>query len=231
MGMVLMPGIAGGGYDLDVITAAAGDVVAGKVIVDKDGNPLPGTLALTGNAGAGDVRKGKTFYSTNPKSKQSGTMAEKGAATYTPGTANQVIAANQYLTGAQTILGDADLAAGNILYGKNIFGVAGNVRKYAYWYGQKSTVGSKTFKNTGGSSFTLPYLSFAPGFTPLVYAAIRKDYYETSVSTGWNSVFVGAGVNANKGMYDRSQAPASASSLVIPVTVSGTYNVMVAGYY
>ena len=67
MGMVLMPGIAGGGHDLDVITATAGDVVAGKVIVDKDGNPLTGTLALTGNAGAADVRNGKTFYSTDPK--------------------------------------------------------------------------------------------------------------------------------------------------------------------
>lgn len=231
MGIILMPGIAGGGHDLDVITATAGDVVAGKVIVDKDGNPLTGTLALTGNAGGADVRNCKSFYSTDPKTKQTGSMREKGAATYTPNTANQVIAANQYLTGAQTILGDADLVAGNILYGKKIFGVAGNARKYAYWYGEKSTVGSKSFTNTGGSSSNLPYLSWAPGFTPLVYAAIRKNYYETSVSTGWNTVFVGAGVNANKGFYDRSQAPASSSSLVIPVTVSGTYNVMVAGYY
>ena len=201
------------------------------MIVDKDGNPLTGTLALTGNVGTADVRNGKTFYSTDPKTKQTGSMREKGASTYTPGTSNQVIAANQFLLGAQTILGDADLVAGNILYGKNIFGVTGNVRKYAYWSGQKSTVGSKTFTNTGGSSFNLPYLSWAPGFTPLVYAAVREGYYETSLSASWNTVFVGAGVNANKGFYDRSQAPASSSSLVIPVTVSGTYNVMVAGYY
>jgi hypothetical protein len=51
----------------------------------------------------------------------------KGAQTYTPGTTNQTIAANQYLTGIQTILGDADLIAGNIKSGVNIFGVAGTL--------------------------------------------------------------------------------------------------------
>ena len=107
MGNILITGF-GSTVDLDVVTAEAGDIIAGKVIVDKNGNPLKGTLSLSGNAGAGDVRKGKTFYSTNPKSKQAGTMTEKGAATYTPGTSNQVIAAHQFLAGAQTILGDAD---------------------------------------------------------------------------------------------------------------------------
>ena len=48
---IWLPG--GGGADLDVVTAAAGDVVKGKVIVDAEGNPLTGTLELTGNAVAG----------------------------------------------------------------------------------------------------------------------------------------------------------------------------------
>ncbi len=43
MGRIWMPG-GGGGADLDVITAEAKDVLAGKVIVDKDGNPLSGTM-------------------------------------------------------------------------------------------------------------------------------------------------------------------------------------------
>ena len=38
MGRVLMTG-GGGGADLDVITAEADDILSGKVIVDKDGNP------------------------------------------------------------------------------------------------------------------------------------------------------------------------------------------------
>ena len=66
MGKIWIPG-GGGWSDLDVITAAAGDVVSGKVIVDKDGEPLTGTLSLSGNADAGDVLTGKTFYNTNPR--------------------------------------------------------------------------------------------------------------------------------------------------------------------
>ena len=57
MGKIWIHG-GGGGSDLDVITAAAGDVVSGKVIVGPDGEPLTGTLALSGNAGAGDVLSG-----------------------------------------------------------------------------------------------------------------------------------------------------------------------------
>ena len=52
-------------------------------------------------------------------------MTEKAAATYTPGTANQSIAANQYLTGVQTIKGDSKLLAANIKKGVSIFGVTG----------------------------------------------------------------------------------------------------------
>ena len=46
MGRLWIPG-SGGGADLDVITAAASDVRKGKVIVDKDGNPLTGTMAIS----------------------------------------------------------------------------------------------------------------------------------------------------------------------------------------
>lgn len=56
-----------------------------------------------------------------------GTMPTKSAQTYTPGTTNQTIASGRYLSGAQTILGDADLIASNIKNGKNIFGVTGSV--------------------------------------------------------------------------------------------------------
>lgn len=47
------------------------------------------------------------------------------AATWTPGTEDQVIYAGQYLDGDQTIKGDANLVASNIAKGKNIFGVTG----------------------------------------------------------------------------------------------------------
>lgn len=54
-------------------------------------------------------------------------VPRKAAATITPGTANQTIAANQYLTGAQTIKGDSNLVAANIKKGTSIFGVTGTL--------------------------------------------------------------------------------------------------------
>lgn len=48
MGKVI-PMAGGGGADLDVITAGAGDVLNGKVIVDREGNPLTGTMPNRGN--------------------------------------------------------------------------------------------------------------------------------------------------------------------------------------
>lgn len=48
------------------------------------------------------------------------------ATSYTPGTQAQTIAANQWLAGAQTIQGDANLLAANIKKGISIFNVAGS---------------------------------------------------------------------------------------------------------
>ena len=49
----------------------------------------------------------------------------KSAATIIPSTTDQIITAGQYLTGIQTIKGDANLVAANIASGVSIFGVTG----------------------------------------------------------------------------------------------------------
>lgn len=54
-------------------------------------------------------------------------VTTKGAATITPSTTDQTIATGTYLTGTQTIKGDANLVAGSIVEGVTIFGVTGNV--------------------------------------------------------------------------------------------------------
>lgn len=54
-------------------------------------------------------------------------VTTKAAATITPGTSNQEIAAGTYLTGKQTISGDANLVSANIKSGVSIFGVSGSM--------------------------------------------------------------------------------------------------------
>ncbi len=76
-----------------------------------------------GDALPSQILSGKTAY---VKGKTiTGTIPSKGATTYTPGKSNQTIGAGNYLSGAQTIKGDANLVAGNIAKGKTIFGVSG----------------------------------------------------------------------------------------------------------
>ncbi len=77
------------------------------------------------NAVSGDMLSGKTGYVNG--SKVTGNIASKAAETFTPTTSDQTITAGQYLSGAQTIKGDANLVASNILSGVTLFGVAGNL--------------------------------------------------------------------------------------------------------
>lgn len=71
-------------------------------------------------------------------------VTTKGAATITPTTSNQTIASGTYLTGTQTISGDANLVAGNIKSGVSIFGVSGSL--------SFSTITVSTSNPSGGSN-------------------------------------------------------------------------------
>lgn len=55
-------------------------------------------------------------------------VTTKAAATITPGTSAKTIASGTYLTGTQTISGDSNLKAENIVAGKSIFGVSGSAQ-------------------------------------------------------------------------------------------------------
>lgn len=73
---------------------------------------------------ANQVRNGVKVYGSDG-TPYTGNMTEKSAATYTPTTSDQTIAADQYLTGAQTVKGDANLVAANIRKNVTIFNVDG----------------------------------------------------------------------------------------------------------
>lgn len=81
-------------------------------------------ISSDANAAVGDVLSGKTFYQGGLK--RTGTMPNRGAVVITPSTTDQVIATG-YHNGNGYVKGDANLVSSNILSGKEIFGVRGNV--------------------------------------------------------------------------------------------------------
>ena len=128
MGEILIPGGAGG-ISSDDVTVTKADVPKGLYAVTKDSNDevVAGTMALTGNATTAQVYPGKTFYTTDYKTKLTGTMPTQGGATYTPGTADKtLVSANRYVTGNIVMKGDANLKAANIKKGVKILGVTGS---------------------------------------------------------------------------------------------------------
>ena len=84
---------------------------------------LTKTVSVTPSVSAGYVSAGTAG---NSSVSLTASIATKAAATITPGTTNQTIASGTYLTGTQTISGDADLVAANIKQGTQIFGVTGS---------------------------------------------------------------------------------------------------------
>lgn len=86
---------------------------------------LSKTVSVTPSVSAGYVASGTAG---NSAVSLTASVTTKAAATITPGTSNQTINSGTYLTGTQTISGDANLVAANIVSGKTIFGVAGSAQ-------------------------------------------------------------------------------------------------------
>ena len=79
----------------------------------------------------------------------------KGAETFTPKTYNQTISSGRWLTGTQTIKGDANLIASNIKSGVSIFGVRGTLEEGLY-----QTTTSTITNNSKNRTLTIQNLGF-----------------------------------------------------------------------
>ena len=99
------------------ITISSGGLITASVSASQSVTPsVTAGYVSAGTAGTVSVSGSETEQ-----------MTVKAATTYTPTTSDQTIAAATYLTGAQTIKGDANLQAQYIKSGITIFGIAGSL--------------------------------------------------------------------------------------------------------
>ena len=109
------------------------------------------------------------------------------ASTYTPSTVSQTISSGVYLTGAQTIAGDTNLVAENIMAGVSIFGVVGT----ASGGGSYSSLSSSEIYGAAMSGWnvaeptygTLIWQAVASGWD--VSATMSDNQIEMAVEQGW----------------------------------------------
>lgn len=78
---------SGGGADLDVITARAEDVLEGKVTIDKDGDPVTGTMIDRGDWSSSELAAGASLTIPGGKHRGGGKVAAKSLASQTQATA------------------------------------------------------------------------------------------------------------------------------------------------
>ena len=120
---------AGGYYKVSAVangSATAPATISGSSATVSTGTntlTLTKSVSVTPTVTAGYISSGTAG---NSSVSLTASVTTKAAATITPGTSNQTIAAGTYLTGAQTISGDADLTAANIKTGVQIFNVTGS---------------------------------------------------------------------------------------------------------
>lgn len=198
--MIFYPSSGGGSVDRSKLTSKLSDVLKGVIAITSDSGDEggEGTLALTGNAGTGDVVSGKGFYTTDPKTKQTGTLADKNgtiqSATATLDTTNSRVqltipVTGRYNTAAKLYVAYSTLAsligltAAKIATGNTILGLAGTYK------GLGDAVASQVL---AGKKFSTASLSNATGtmadrtgwthtFTP------TTSQQNQTVPSGWHT--------------------------------------------
>ena len=118
--------VAGGSATTPATTIS----VTPTITVDSDTGEIAAsvsaTQSVTPTVSAGYVSAG-TAGTVTVSGSDTSQMTVQGAQTITPTTSSQTLAKGTFLTGVQTIAGDANLIAANIKSGVSIFGVAGSL--------------------------------------------------------------------------------------------------------
>ena len=178
--------------------ASAADVASGKTFTSKAGLKVTGTHECAGGTTptlqSKTVTPSESEQTISPDSGYDGLssvtveavsntyvgsgVTKKAAQTITPGTADQTLAAGQYLSGAQTIKGDANLLAENIRNGVSIFGVTGS------YEGSSGGSSGRTLVSKSGTTQTA---SFDTGLSEIVAIVLKRSVDTTGLA---NASFV-----------------------------------------
>ncbi|MBO7453160.1 MAG: hypothetical protein J6U54_22740 [Clostridiales bacterium] len=116
---------------------------------------------LSGDAAAGDVLSGKTFYNSD-YTKRTGTITSKAAATYNTSSSDQTISSGQYLSGTQTIkaVTTENIDAANIKSGVTIkvgdANSAGRIKNVTGTYSASPSLQSKSVTATTSAQTVSP---------------------------------------------------------------------------
>lgn len=200
MGKIWFPG-GGGGADLDVVTAGAGDVLAGKVIVGADGEPLTGTLALSGTAADSQVLSGQTYYNTDAKTKRTGSMVNRGAVSQSLGINGSYTIPAGYHNGSgkvtqsiptrgaatitpgtanQTAISAGYYASGNVIVAGDSKLIPANIKKGVTIFGKRGT-----FEGFVPDTYTIYKRgTFGSGYSINDVQAILSNYRDSNPSMG-----------------------------------------------
>lgn len=116
-------GDGGGGIDTNDANATSNQILVGASAY-VSGTLISGGIQTVSATSLENVVTVPSGYIESAQVIEVG--VSKGAETYTPGSAAQIISAGTYLGGSQTILGDANLVGENIKAGTSIFGVSGS---------------------------------------------------------------------------------------------------------
>ena len=117
---IWLPG--GGGGDFDAITADAGDVLAGKVILDSEGEPLKGTMPERGNWSFSELSAGASITIPGGHHSGSGKVTAKSLSAQTSGTAT----AAQILSGKTAWVNGSEVTGS--MANRGNYGGTGNSR-------------------------------------------------------------------------------------------------------
>lgn len=169
-----------------------------------------GKITASATQSAGYVSSGTKSATTQ--------LTTQAAQTITPGTSNKTISSGCYLTGTQTISGDANLVAGNIKSGVSIFGVTGT----ADTVGDVATL-TVTNNSSSGNAIICGSLGRQPCRTGDTWSKEIGHVGETIFVVWYNSSLSVSGLGSGSAKYAINSVQTQSytiTSTTVTVTVS-----------